>query len=162
MDRLRANVGTRGPCVDPTYATQHLEGVLTGHERPPERRSTQRFLIERDVRYRVVGVDAFSCGKTVNISSRGMLLAVDRVLSTGLLVEVEIDWPVKLADQVSLKLVIVGQIVRSTNNDVALAGVKISRYKFRTAGNPSDPIRPLSRRIIRGASSSCALAQNDQ
>src|SRR5260370_11042032 len=102
-----------------------------------ERRACARFPIVRDVRYRVVGVEVFSRGKTVNMSSGGMLLAIDRVLSPRLLVEVEVDWPVKLADQVSMKLVVRGRIVRSEKNDVALARLKISRYTFHTASGRS-------------------------
>jgi hypothetical protein len=101
--------------------------------RQQERRASKRFLVVYDFRYRVVGVEVFSRGKTVNMSTGGMLLAIDRVLSAGLLVEVEIDWPVKLADKVSLMLVVQGEIVHSEKNDVALAGVKILRHTFRTA-----------------------------
>jgi hypothetical protein len=93
----------------------------------PERRSSQRFLIECDVRYRVLKIEEFGSGKTVNMSASGILITTDRVLSPGLLVEVEIDWPVKAADGVPLKLFVQGQIVRS---NVALASVKILRYTF--------------------------------
>jgi hypothetical protein len=105
----------------------------TNHQ--PERRASWRFPIVCDVRYRVARVEVFSRGKTVNMSSGGMLLAIDRVLPPNLQVDVEVDWPVKLADQVSLKLVVKGKIVRSEQNDVALVGIKISRYRFRTASS---------------------------
>jgi hypothetical protein len=111
----------------------HL-GEMSLH-RQPERRASKRFRVVYDFRYRVVGVEVFSRGKTVNMSTGGMLLAIDRVLSPGLLVEVEVDWPVKLAEQVSLKLVVEGQIVRSDKNDVALVGVKILRHTFHTASS---------------------------
>jgi len=107
---------------------------------PPERRASQRFRIECNVRYRIVGQDVFEefgSGKTVNISSGGVLLATDRVLSPGLRVEVEVEWPVKLDNRVSMKLVIVGRVVRSKKNDVALAAVKITRYTFHTAAQRS-------------------------
>jgi hypothetical protein len=48
-------------------------------------------------------------------------------------VEVEVDWPVKLDDQVPMKLVVSARVVRSKEDDVALAGVKILRYTFHTA-----------------------------
>ena len=79
------------------------------------------------------GVEEFGRGKTLNISSSGILVTTDRVLAPGLRLEVEIDWPVRLDGQVSLKLVVQGKIVRSAKNDVAVAGVKISRHTFRTS-----------------------------
>ena len=97
----------------------------------PERRSSQRFLIECDVRYRVLRIEEFGSGKTVNMSANGILITTDRVLSPGCLVEVEIDWPVKAPDGVPLKLFVQGQIVRSS---IGLAAVKILRYTF-----PSGP-----------------------
>jgi hypothetical protein len=103
---------------------------------PPERRASKRFRIECDVRYQVIGrgvFEGFLTGKTVNMSSGGVLLATDRVLTPGLRVQLEVDWPVKLNDEVKLKLVIRGKVVRSEEGVVALAGVKISRHTFHTA-----------------------------
>ena len=68
------------------------------------------------------------------MSGSGVLLVTDKVLPAGLLVEVEIDWPARSADGVPLKMIVRGKVVRSEKNDVALAGVRISRYEFRTAG----------------------------
>jgi hypothetical protein len=42
------------------------------------------------------------------------------------------DWPAKLDDTVSIKLVISGRVVRSKEGEVALAGVKIVRHAFHT------------------------------
>ena len=49
----------------------------------PERRASERFLIERRIRYRGVGrsVGISGTGKTVNMSSVGMLIATDLGLS---------------------------------------------------------------------------------
>jgi len=98
-----------------------------------ERRSSPRFPIECSVRYRVKGIEESGSGKTVNISSGGVLMAIDRILSPGSRVEVEIDWPVKLDDGVPIKLVVSGRVVRSKEDDIALAGVKMLRYAFHTA-----------------------------
>ena len=130
MDRLRAKIGTRGPRVDPTYATQRLGGVLTGHERPPERRSSWRFLIECEIRHRVVDVEVFSRGKTVNISTGGMLIVTDRLLPAGMQLQVEVDWPPQMDASVSLKLVATCTVVRSELGATALAGLKIIRHEF--------------------------------
>jgi hypothetical protein len=71
-------------------------------------------------------------GRTVNISSSGVLVAIDRVLSPRSRVEIEMDWPAKLDNAVSIKLVISGRVVRSKEGEVALAGVKIVRHAFHT------------------------------
>jgi hypothetical protein len=106
-----------------------------------ERRAFQRFRIERGVHYRVIGIEISGSGKTVNMSRGGVLLAIDRILSPGLRVEVEVDWPVKLADKVPVKLVVRGTIVRSKKNGVAFAGVTISWYEFHTVSLTSQVVR---------------------
>ena len=100
-----------------------------------ERRSSQRFRIECDVRYRIVDVEEFGSGKTVDMSSSGILLTTDRVMSPECRVEVEVDWPVKLDNGAALKLVVMGRVVRSEKNDGALAGVKILRHTFQLASS---------------------------
>jgi c-di-GMP-binding flagellar brake protein YcgR len=100
-----------------------------------ERRASKRFSIERTISYRVVSHDpvgASGSGKTVNISSGGILIVTDRPLSPGMRLEIEVDWPLMTAEVGSLKLFVEGQIVRSKRNDVALAGVKILRFTFHT------------------------------
>jgi hypothetical protein len=107
-----------------------------------ERRDSPRFRMECRVRYRAVGRSAslgFSHGKTVNMSGSGILLVTDNVLPPGWLIELEIEWPARLDDGVPLKMVVRGKIVRSEKKDVALTGVRILRYDFRTAGaQPGD------------------------
>jgi hypothetical protein len=68
------------------------------------------------------------------MSGSGVLLITAGVLAPGRLIEVEIDWPARLDDDVPLKMVVRGKVVRSEKSDVALAGVRILRYDFRTAG----------------------------
>jgi hypothetical protein len=101
-----------------------------------ERRASPRFLIECDVRYRIVGGSVskpLGVGRTVNMSSGGLLFTTERLLSPGLRVEIEMDWPVERDEGVTQKLIIMGQIVRSETRTVSLAGVKISRHAFQTA-----------------------------
>ena len=81
----------------------------------PERRASQRFSIDRRIRYRVVGrrhAGVSGDGKTVNMSSVGILIATDQILSYGWRVEVEIEGPFRVDDQVFSKLVVTGTIVR--------------------------------------------------
>jgi hypothetical protein len=49
-------------------------------------------------------------GETVNISSKGILFVTDRVLALGRKVEVLVDWPVKLNEQVGLKFIVLGKV----------------------------------------------------
>ena len=72
------------------------------------------------------------CGITIDISSSGLLLATDRVLSPGLKVELRIHWPAKLDGRVRLNLVVFGKVIRVASEGVMQAGVKIDRYVFRT------------------------------
>jgi hypothetical protein len=102
-----------------------------------ERRGFQRFRIECEVQYRVIGIDLSGSGKTLNMSRNGVLLAIDRLLSPGLRVEVEIDWPVRVAGKIPMKLAIKGRIVRSQKNHVVVAGMTISWYEFRTVADQS-------------------------
>jgi hypothetical protein len=103
-----------------------------------ERRAFQRFRIERGVQYRVIGIEISGSGKTVNMSRGGVLLAIDRVLPRGLSVELEVDWPVRLADEDQVQLVIRGKIVWSKKNGVALVGVTIGWYGFHPVSDQTD------------------------
>ena len=102
----------------------------------PERRASIRFSIERSISYRVVGrgpVGASGSGKTVNMSSGGMLIETEQVLIPGWRVEVEVSGPFQVDDQVFFKLFVTGKIIRSVSSLVPLAGFKISRHTFQVS-----------------------------
>jgi hypothetical protein len=107
-----------------------------------ERRASHRFPIERDVRFKVLsrktGTEA-GVGKTVNISSSGVLFTADRSLSPGKRVELSISWPAQLDKTCHLKLVAKGRVVRCEADKAAL---EIQQYEFRTSGS-SSLIRPF-------------------
>ncbi len=97
-----------------------------------ERRQSDRFPIERDVRYRVLSRRASEDageGKTVNISSNGVLFTSSQVLLPGRRVELSISWPAQLNNKCLLRLVARGRVVRFENN---LAAIEILQYEFRT------------------------------
>ena len=79
-------------------------------------------------------------GKTINMSSAGMLIETDQVLLPGWRVEVEVSGPFQVDDQVFLKLLVTGRIVRSVSSPVPLAGLHISRHTFQTPG--ADRLKP--------------------
>ena len=88
--------------------------------------------IERDVHYRVLSAksaEAPASGKTVNISSSGILFSTDQMLLPGRRVELDVSWPAQLDNKCALKLVARGRVVRSENGCVAL---EILQHEFRT------------------------------
>ncbi len=98
-----------------------------------DRRHSDRFPIEREVRYRVLSKRAgeeSGDGRTINISSAGVLFTTDRMLLPGRRLEVAISWPAQLNNKCALKLVARGRIVRFEEGRAAM---EIQQYEFRTA-----------------------------
>lgn len=99
-----------------------------------ERRSADRFPIERDVRFRTLNKkssEESGVGKTINISSTGVLFTTDKLLIPGRRLELSIAWPAQLNNTCALKLVARGRIVRF---EPGKAAMEIQQYEFRTAG----------------------------
>jgi hypothetical protein len=97
-----------------------------------ERRRTKRFPIERRVAIRASeprGAQRTGTGKTLNISSAGVLLTTDLLLTRGNSVELTVDWPVALNGECGVNFLVSGDVVRACKDAVA---VRILRYQFRT------------------------------
>jgi hypothetical protein len=98
-----------------------------------DRRNSDRFPIERDVRYRILskrsGEEAGD-GKTINISSSGVLFTSSHLLLPGRRLELSISWPAQLNEKCALKLVARGRVIRF---DQGQAAIEIQQYEFRTA-----------------------------
>jgi hypothetical protein len=106
--------------------------AIGGGER--ERRTKRRFHIEQEVRYKMLygqRIAETGVGKTVNISSGGVWFSTENMLTTGMPVELSLNWPVLLNDSCPMKLMIYGCVVRSNQGGAAVA---IERYEFRTQG----------------------------
>lgn len=102
---------------------------------PSDRRHSDRFPIERGVRFRVLnkrGGEETGDGKTLNISSSGVLFTSEHMLLPGRRLELSISWPVQLNDLIPLKLVARGRVVRFEEGQAA---IEIQQYEFRTQGN---------------------------
>lgn len=100
-----------------------------------ERRSADRFPIEREVRYRVLNKrnsHEEGTGKTINISSNGVLFTTDQILIPGKRLELSISWPAQLDNRCQLKLVARGRVARL---EQGRAAVEIQQYEFRTQGS---------------------------
>lgn len=102
---------------------------------PEDRRLARRYPISCELQYRILGQHSpgIGHGKTVNMSSSGMLLVTDHVLAPGRKVEVLVQWPVKLNEQVGLKLIVLGQVVRVGSEGVIQAAIRIERHEFHTS-----------------------------
>jgi PilZ domain len=97
-----------------------------------DRRHSDRFPIEREVRFRILSKrikEEDGDGKTVNISSSGVLFTSGQVLLPGRRLELSISWPAQLNNKCALKLVARGRIVRFEDGRAAM---EIQQYEFRT------------------------------
>jgi PilZ domain len=96
-----------------------------------DRRKSKRWPIEREVRYKVVGGQRgfYGSGKTINMSSGGVLFTIEYALSNKQLIELAVSWPVKLNGAISLQLVALGRVVRAEETQAAIT---IERYEFKT------------------------------
>jgi hypothetical protein len=114
-------------------------GVRSEREKN-DRRQADRFPIEREVRYKVLNrknADEIGFGKTINMSSNGVLFTTDQYLLPGRRLELSISWPAQLNSTVALKLVARGRVVRCEEGKAA---IEIHQYEFRTASQASTTV----------------------
>jgi hypothetical protein len=106
-------------------------GLQQGETRA-ERRSKRRFVMEREIRYRVLEQDRIigaGSGKTFNLSSSGVEFSTDCDLPPGAFIELSIAWPALLENRCPLQLIGFGRVLRSAAGKVATT---IEQYEFRT------------------------------
>jgi PilZ domain-containing protein len=73
-------------------------------------------------------VQLSGAGKTIDISSGGILFTTSEQLPIGRLVEISVNWPAQLYDTCALQLVAIGRIVRC---DDAKAAMRIEWHEFK-------------------------------
>jgi hypothetical protein len=120
-------------CQESKSVFQEEELHLSDDSR--DRRGSNRFPIEREVRYRVISKKSnqeAGGGTTVNMSSSGILFTAEHVLLPGRSLEVSVSWPAQLNNTCPLKLVARGRVVRF---DGGKAAIEIQHYEFRTQGS---------------------------
>jgi hypothetical protein len=103
-----------------------------------DRRSDRRYDLELDVRWKLIRrkrVLETGTGRSVDLSSGGILFEADHPLPEGLNVELSVSWPVMLHNVAAMQLVVSGRIVRTSGNRV---GVHMTQHDFRTMGVPAD------------------------
>jgi len=122
---------------------------------PLERRSKIRYPVSLNVKYRTVGRSnrISGMGRTLNMSSGGLLIAADQRTDLGARIELNIEWPSMLDGQIPLQLVAVGRVVRCLESGFALS---FTQYQFRTLSRklqstPIDGWDGLAPALIRSA-----------
>jgi hypothetical protein len=78
------------------------------------------------------GSEEMGVGRTVNMSSSGVLFTSEQPLFPGRRLELSVNWPAQLDNKCPLKLVARGRVIRSEAGRVA---IEIQQYEFRTAGS---------------------------
>jgi CheY-like chemotaxis protein len=107
-----------------------------------ERRTNARFDCHLAISYQTLEkpfLTGQGSSETLNISSKGVLFNADEALEPGQLLQISVDWPARLENQIPLKLVAEGRIVRNLNG---VAAMTIEKYEFRTRRTPAPTAAP--------------------
>jgi hypothetical protein len=103
-----------------------------------DRRSDRRYRIELELRWKLIRrrrIRDAGVGRTIDLSSGGVLFDATRLLPEGVNVELHVSWPVLLHNVAPMQLVITGRIIRSAGTQAA---VQMTQHEFRTVGIPPD------------------------
>jgi PilZ domain len=103
-----------------------------------DRRHDRRYDIQLELRWKLIRrrrVIETGCGRTIDLSSGGVLFETGCELPVGLNVELSVAWPVRLHNIAPLQLTVQGRIVRSANGWAAVRSVQ---HEFRTVAGVHD------------------------
>lgn len=103
-----------------------------------DRRSHRRYPVSVDIEYRFVspaGHVQVGRGRTVNVSSGGVLFEAEVAIPVNTTIELSISWSLRSEDQVQRELHATGKTVRVEDRHVA---VKFDHSLFRKARTPND------------------------
>lgn len=115
-----------------------------------DRRFDRRYGLQLELRWKLIRrkkIQDAGTGRTIDLSSGGVLFDATRPLPAGINVELSISWPVLLHNVAPMQLVVSGRVVRSTGPHAA---VQITQHEFRTVGLSAD--RQASDAVTRGVS----------
>jgi PilZ domain len=114
-----------------------------------------RYPVSLKVKYRTVGRSnrISGVGRTLNMSSGGLLIAADQRTEVGAKIELNVEWPSLLDGSIPLQLVAVGRVVRCLESGFALS---FTQYQFRTMSRklqslPNDGWDGIDTPMIRSA-----------
>jgi hypothetical protein len=123
--------------------TMSWEGPETQSQKiAGDRRYERRYDIQLDTRWKLVRrrkVMEAGVGRTIDLSSSGILFDAGRTLPVGLNIELSVSWPVLLHNVAPLQLVVLGRIVRADNTRLA---VRMIQHEFRTMPHSADQRKP--------------------
>jgi CheY-like chemotaxis protein len=122
---------------DPASLQRAFAGALKGPDSASgERRTKVRFTCRLTVSYQTLKPPFLSGqGTSKNISSKGLVFTSNEEFQPGQSLQVSLDWPARLENQVRLRLIAAGRIVRSVNGQTAMT---IDKYEFRTRRAAAD------------------------
>jgi PilZ domain-containing protein len=102
------------------------------HRVTHDRRSHRRFPVSVDLEYSLLlpeGHVQVGRGRTINLSSGGVLFEAEASVPVNMPVELSIFWPLRTGEQAQVELHATGKTVRAKGRQVA---VKFDRSRFRT------------------------------
>jgi len=114
--------------------------------------------MQADLEYKVVDgrkVLKTGTGKTLNLSSSGILFESQEKLPVGVSLRLSIQWPVHLDDRVGLTLCVMGRTVRSCETCTA---IEILSHEFRTRALPALAGQPQPLKHLTAASAAVRSA----
>jgi hypothetical protein len=108
-----------------------MSGLPSLVSTPEDRRRHRRYPIRLECQYTLLKgiVTQTGSGRTINISTRGVLFEADRPLPERGEIVLELAWPVLLDGVRRLKFVVRGRIVRSDGKSTA---VRVTSFDFHT------------------------------
>lgn len=114
-----------------------------------------RYPVTLNVRYRTLGRyrRVSGLGRTVNLSSGGILVSSEQKIAVGTRLEVNLEWPSLLDGEIPLQLVALGKVVRCLESGFAVA---YTQYQFRTMSRklqspPGEGLDATEPTLIRSA-----------
>lgn len=121
-----------------SFPEEHHWKIVAGRSIAVERRSRFRYPLGLAVRFRANGAGSpFSAVDVViNMSSGGILVASERPLTAGAVVEMRIEWPARLEGRIPLQLFAKGRVLRKETSAFAAA---FERYEFRILKSSTPP-----------------------
>ena len=113
---------------------------VTGFQDPSqpagERRLVCRYPVRMELEYRLItGGETIGTGRgrTVNISSRGILFESEKALPQQMIIQLCVDWLGRPSSNVNVELHVAGWTVRQNGN---LTAVAIDSHEFRMGRGP--------------------------
>jgi hypothetical protein len=109
-----------------------------------ERRTAPRYPIQLGLSFRLIQrnltVDEGKA-RSLDISSRGIFMEVNRTFPTGALLELSLDWPLLRDGMYPLELRITGRVIRSNGRGTAVRALSHDACVFRVKQPPeSNPL----------------------